>query len=368
MVELDDLRLVHELREQGVGWESVKDTIAGFTDNDRKLYYGYKKGLESKEDSDLVKHAKTLQKIRLSRKRLGVERSINNEQIRDITLHKTFTDQVIEEIKNYAIEFNYVRESNITHYDKNDERHIFVLSDLHYDGNDYILDTLNLAYNAIMDVVEEYDLKHIVLVELGDTVEGASLRTSQLMAVKSGMVQQVIKVAKAYVELIQKLLDNGIDVEMYSVDSSNHTQLRQLGTKQNQLVEEDLMLVFNGFIELALPHLNFIHSEELLIDMLGFNFHLSHGHLIKGKPSNYYDDLQSDRGYLIDFAFYGHRHHKIDMDWHSKGGYDSMIFQVPALAPHTTSYEKDKNLSSCSGVGYYRFNKSGFAESRKLRL
>ena len=94
MITNEELKLVNELREQGVDWERVSDAIPNFTDNDRKLYYGYKLGLETDNDDTLVKNAKTLQKIRLARKQLSIERSINNEQIRDIALHQTFNQQV----------------------------------------------------------------------------------------------------------------------------------------------------------------------------------------------------------------------------------------------------------------------------------
>ena len=76
------------------------------------------------------------------------------------------------------------------------------------------------------------------------------------MGIKSGMINQVIEVADAYIKLI-KYLSDFVNVRFLSVDSSNHTQLRNLGTKQNGLIEEDVMLVFNKMIEIALPNLDF---------------------------------------------------------------------------------------------------------------
>ena len=362
MVELDDLRLVHELREQGVDWESIKDTIVGFTDNDRKLYYGFKKGLESKEDVDLVKHAKTLQKIRLSRKQLGIERSINNEQIRDITLHKTFTNQVLDAIENRYVDFNIIKHD----YEFDTKKaHIFSLADFHYDGDISYLENINHATSRIIDVIKEKELTHIYLLELGDIIEGASLRTSQLMAVKSGMINQLIDVVDAYIKMLTTL-NEYVDITFISVDSSNHTQLRNLGTKQNQLVEEDLMLVFNKMIEKALPNLAFIHGDDVLINIAGFNMFIAHGHLVRSKEK-YLETLQSDRNILIDYGFFGHFHHQRSIDLHSTGTYDKKVFYVPALTTKHSGYEKDKNLSSQAGVGYYVFDSMyGHVETRKL--
>lgn len=371
MVNNDQLHLIHELREQGVDWESISEVIEGFTDNDRKLYYGYKLGLETSEDASLIKQAKTLQKIRLSRKELGIERSINNEQVRAIALHKTFTNQVVEAIQNRYTGFNIDFKSNKSFLNTLDttNAHIFTMSDFHYDGDLDCLKVINTATGQILSVIEEKKLDHIYLVELGDTIDGASLRTSQLMAIKKGMVAQVMDVADAYIKMLREL-SNVVTVTFISVDSSNHTQIRNLGTKQNQLVEEDLMVIFNKMIELALPDLNFIHEKEVLVEIGGFMCYFAHGHLVKNKDK-YIENLQADMGVEIDFGFFGNFHHQRSIDLHSSylGTYDKRAFFVPALSKEYSQYEKDKNLSSVAGVGYYVLqNEYGQIEERKLKV
>lgn len=363
MVDINQLRLIHELRQQGIGWDVIHDTV-GSTDNDRKLYRGYLLGIEEENDSDLLKQAKTLQAIRLARKELGLERSINNEQIRDITLHKTFTNQMLNAISNKYKDFNVIERE----LDDSLNAHIFTLSDFHYSGDSTYLEVLKRATTSIIEVIKEKELQEIHLIELGDTIEGATLRTSQLFGIKSGMVNQVVEVADAYVKMIT-YLSEFVNVKFYSVDSSNHTQLRNLGTKQNQLIEEDLMQVFNKIIETALPNLNFIHSDDLLVDINGFKCFISHGHLVKSKEK-YLETLQANRNVMIDYGFFGHFHHQRSIDLHSVNGfYDKKVFYVPSLDIRESGYEKDKNLSSCAGVGYYVLNKHlGHVEERKLKV
>lgn len=223
---MKDFGLIHELRQQGVDWQTIIDTVDWFTDNDRKVYSGWLLGRqdESNYDATLVKNAKTLQAIRLARKELGIERTINNEQIRDIALHQTFTKQFIDAITNRYTDFKI---PDTPYYDEiDDERaHIFTLADLHYNGEQAWLEALSIATRNIVRVIKEKGLNRIYLVELGDVIEGASLRTSQLMAVKAGMVQQIIDVADAYIKMI-KYLSEFVEVVFISVDSSNHTQLR----------------------------------------------------------------------------------------------------------------------------------------------
>lgn len=355
--------LLHEMRIQGIGWQTIHDTL-GSNDADRKAYVGYKMGLDEQTDDSLLRNAKTLQTIRTARKLLGIERSINNEQIRDIALHKTFTTQFMDAVTTRFNDFKVETLPPIT--EPSPQAHIFVLSDFHYNGDRSLLEVLKRATREIVKVIKEKDLKEIYLVELGDTIEGASLRTSQLMAIKSGMVNQLVDVVDAYVKLIT-YLSEFVKVKFISVDSSNHTQLRNLGTKQNQLVEEDLMILFNRMIEIALPNLDFIHGDDILTNIAGFECFFQHGHLVKSKEK-YIETLQADRNILIDFGFFGHFHHQRTIDLHSIfDTYDKKVFYVPSLDTRLSTYEKDKNLSSCSGVGYYVLEEGrGHVEERKL--
>lgn len=366
MLDKKGMRLIHEMRLQGIGWQEIHDVL-GSNDADRKAYVGYKLGIESDNDIDVIKNAQTLQTIRLERKRLGLERSINNEQIRDITLHKTFTQQLQDAVMDRYNELCLNKVVfPVSKTDTDENAHIFVLSDFHYNGDKSTLEVLKRATREIVKVIQEKNLQQIYLVELGDTIEGASLRTSQLMAVKSGMVTQLVDVVDEYVKMIT-YLSEFVEIKFISVNSSNHTQLRNLGTKQNQLVEEDLMQVFNKMIEIALPSLDFIHSDDIVIDILGFSCFFAHGHLVKSKEK-YLETLQADRHLLIDYGFFGHFHHQRTIDLHSVNGlYDKKVFYVASLSTNYSTFEKDRNLSSCIGVSYYVINKQkGHIETRKL--
>ncbi len=356
--------LIHEMRLQGIDWQTIKDTVGWFTDNDRKVYVGWLLGQEETEDNQLLKYAKIKSNIRISRKELGIERSINNEVVRDIALHQTFTNQVLDAIAMKYADFEIVDRPEIYR----ESTHIFTLGDFHYNGDTTYLEVLNRATREIIKVIKEKNLQEIVLMELGDTFEGASLRNSQLMGIKKGMVQQVIEVADAYIKLI-KYLSEFVKVKFYSVDSSNHTQLRNLGTKQNQLIEEDLMLVFNRIIETALPNLDFTHDKEMFPVIQGFTCFITHSHEAKGNAIKYIKDVQTHRDILIDFSFFGHRHHKESIDINSGFGYDKMLLFVPSLCTQQSQFEKQNNLSSTAGVGYYVLQKyNGLVEERKLKV
>ena len=360
--------LIHELRESGLEWSEID-----ITDTQRKKYYGWLEGVKAaQEQDDLERNAKTLQAIRKARKELGIERSINNEQIRDLAIHKIMNKEAVEAIKNLkplSIPLKSVKKS--IKKDSNATEYIVAMGDLHFNGEEESLYPLYDAFAYLMEFIEENDIKELHLFEMGDVIEGASLRNSQLMGVKKGMVQQVIEVAEAYAYVLAEL-SKLTKINFYSVDSSNHTQLRTLGTKQNEIVEEDLMLVFNNYIRTRLPELNMITGQDILTNINGFDIYISHGHLMK-KKEGYIDSVSAQRRHNIDYGFFGHFHHKRDIDlYRVKDGnrvYDKKVFYVPALTTHESSFERDRLLSSVSGLAVYEVNeRNGIQKSWKVTV
>lgn len=371
MVDKDKMRLIHELRQQGIEWETIHDTL-GSADVDRKAYYGYLMGLEDSGEADLIKQAKTLQAIRLSRKVLTAERSINNDQIRDLAAKQLFDKQLQDAILKDRKDVK-LRSRSVAERDNGSQRaHIFTISDYHYDGDaEQLKEDFALIRDKIIKEVKERHLTHIHLVELGDLVDGAALRVSQLRKIKAGIVTQIIEVSRAYVQLIESLLEY-VDITLMILESSNHTQLRSFGTKQNELADEDMMRVFTEYMKTAFAKqkgISIINGEDLLVKILNFNFFFGHGHLIRGK-SGYLEKLQSDRNVIIDYGFFGHFHHSRDIDLHSTGAYDKKVFYVPSCDRRDRSdYEKDNNLSSMPAIGYYEFDsEDGHFLTRKILL
>lgn len=371
MVDKDKMRLIHELRQQGIEWDVVHDTV-GSADVDRKAYYGYLMGLEDSSDEDLVKHAKTLQAIRKSRKVLGIERSINNVQIKQLAERELFDAQLQEAILSDRKEI--VRSKIRTKEDISDLDHarLVTISDYHYDGDfEQMVKDFQIIEDKIIKEILKNELTHIYLAELGDLIDGATLRTSQLMKIRKGMVSQIIEASRIYTRLIENLLEY-VDITFIILESSNHTQIRNLGTKQNEIPEEDMMRVFSEYMQTAFKKqrgITIISGADLFLDILGFTFYFGHGHLIRGK-SGYLEKLQSDRNVMIDYGFFGHFHHTRQIDLHSTGYYDKKVFYVPSADRRDKSdYEKDNNLSSMPAIGYYEFDsEDGHTLTKKILL
>lgn len=374
MINKEQMKLVHELREQGVEWQTIYDTVEGMTDNDRKLYTGWLMGIQDADETNVLQQAKTLHAIRKARKILTVERSIVHQQLNYNVARELMDDQMREAIlaQRHPINRRYRKQVPFT---QPDEASIFTIADYHHSGDVAKLeeDFWKIGTLIIEEIVKN-GLDHIYLVEMGDLVEGATLRNSQLMKIKAGIVTQIIQASKAYVTLIERLLEH-VSITFITLESSNHTQIRNLGTKQNDIVEEDMMRIFTEYISLAFEQENdfeMISDQDVTMDILGYKFFFGHGHLVKG-PSNmgkYIADLQADRNVLLDYSFFGHFHHGESVDLHSAGTYDKKAFLVPtADTGGQSDYEKKFNLSSMPAVGYYSFNsEDGHTMTKKLLI
>lgn len=367
MITPEQMLVVHELREQGVSWPEIEKLVSGCTENDRKLYNGWRMMASYMGQADDIEEATSLQALKKARKILTVERSVNNNQITDIVKKELFDDQLKEAILNgrrplYRVKKKVLKES--------EKAHIFTISDYHYDGD---IEKLNIDFDLIeqkiLTEVRNNNLNHIYLVELGDLVDGATLRTSQLLKIKKGIVSQIIESSKRYMQLIENLLEY-VNVTFIILESSNHSQLRNLGTKQNEIAEEDMMRVFSEFIKLAFKNekdFQLISGYDVMLKILDFNFFFGHGHLIKS--NDYIAKLQAERNILIDYSFFGHFHHAKQIDLNSAGTHDKIQFFVPSCDREQSTYERDRNLSAMPGIGYYQFEKeNGYIGTKKLLI
>jgi hypothetical protein len=113
-------------------------------------------------------------------------------------------------------------------------------------------------------------------------------------------------------------------------------------------------------------------GQDIITKINGFDIYISHGHLMK-KKEGYIDSVAAQRRQNIDYGFFGHFHHKRDIDLYrvedGQRVYDKKVFYVPALNTHDSSFERDRLLSSVSGFAIYEVDKrSGIQKSWKVPI
>jgi hypothetical protein len=305
-------------------------------------------------------------KLRLERQYISYERQRNHEDIKALTVRSMLTDQVKAAIKSRKPRVGFKSKKEV----KVNDEYVFVTSDFHYNGDETLLEDLGRVYAHIVEKQREYGFKKIKLIELGDTIDGGSLRTSQLMAIKKGMVFQIIDVSKVYAEMIQKLSQR-MEVDFYCVTSSNHTQLRPLGTNRNELVEEDLMHVMAEYIKKAMSENNRVTvtaGDDFVVDVTPkHKMFVAHGHLIGNKKEGYLQELAYHRGLKLDYGLFGHFHHYREVTLYAGEGCNKKVFYAPTMSTVESNYERDRNMSSQAGILMMVFNwKRGHRYSEEL--
>ena len=377
-----DYELIFELYDKGLSWDEIKDELPWFTDTDRKKFYGYKEAMESMTEKLAEgRLAQRQQNIRVERKILGYERSINNEQIRDLALRQALTNQLKESIKS----LQPIKLSKPTfQFDDLDNNHfVITTADLHHDGNMEVLEEVfQSALNQVTKFVKQNKVKKLTLAEMGDLIEGAgNLRPSQAQAVRAGMIPQMVQVMHAYAEFVKKLSEI-VSLNLVILTSSNHTQLRLMGSKQNELVEEDLMIMFAEYMKARFPDLEIIAEKAPNVKIGNFDVKFIHGHTVKSKQQaeTEIQNLSTFTGENIDYLVMGHYHHlrlfnvseAVKYDKANKRDilYDKTVVFVPSMdTKGMSTFEEDRKLSSAPGLGVLEFDISeGLVTTRKLKL
>lgn len=294
-------------------------------------------------------------KLRLVKQYLAYERARNHEDIKSLATKTMLTDQVLAAVKTKKPRVRFKTGKTVVTKDE----YVFVTSDFHYNGDEGLLQDLGKVYAHIVAKQKEHGFKRIKLIELGDTIDGGSLRTSQLMAIKKGMVFQIIDVSKVYGEMLQKLSEL-MEVEFYCVTSSNHTQLRPLGTNRNELVEEDLMHVMAEYIRKAMSgneRVKVVAGDDFVVDVTPkHKMFVAHGHLIGNKKEGYLQELAYHRGLKLEYGLFGHFHHYREVTLYAGEGCNKKVFYAPTMSTVESNYERDRNMSSQAGILMMVFN------------
>jgi hypothetical protein len=297
----------------------------------------------------------SVRSLKLEKQFIGWERAQNRKELQKIATGSYLSQQVKEAVKRTKPAVKFVQEAGLGAQDE----YVFVTADFHYNGDETLLQHYSKVYAHIIAKQKEHGFKRIKLLELGDTIDGGALRTSQLMAIKKGMVFQIIDVSKVYADLIQQL-SKRMRVDFYCVTSSNHTQLRPLGTERNELVEEDLMHVFAEYIRTALKNnknVQISSGNDFIVSLTPTHkMFVAHGHLIGNKKEGYLQELSYYRGAQFEYGLFGHFHHYREVTLYEGKDCNKKVFYAPSMSTVKSSYESDKNMSSKAGILMMVFN------------
>ena len=368
---------IDTLKEDGLTWEEIavelnKRYNVSYSESAyRKRYTPYKQGVrDSLTEGEL---ASLMYEYDKKKKQSSIVRSAAKADIRDTSIRDLFYEQIKEKID--TLEPLSIG-TDVGVVENGGTQHLFAMGDLHHKGD---MDWLNYKIKNITQEIVDYtldnDLDQVVIVELGDTIDGGSLRPSQLMALKKGMVDQAIEVAEAYSVMLDEIqLRTKREVILNMVTSSNHTELRPLNTSRKELIEEDLMKVIKRFIELRVNnnHITILGEKQPKFTIGDFKFLASHGdakRMSLPRAKEFVKDLDRYYRYNGDFYIFGHYHHYAEETLNTFEGVDSKVFLIPSLSGNVDTYEENNQLGSRGGFVALVFNEEeGHIMTRHIKV
>lgn len=303
---------------------------------------------------------KELQRIARAKLRLDTVRKITNAQksiVEDYTkkesLYELFNERATHLTKSLSPKLDRVN------LNKNDlqKNYVFIRTDSHYNGNQ----DLDLEFSETLELIkrkkQQYGFNKIVFAELGDTIEGATLRPSQMMAITKGIVDQALIVSRYYIEFLNKMADElKINIDFIIVESSNHTEIRQFGASRSELPMEDMMKVIADHIKLGTcmnKRINIISAPRIITEINGMSYLFEHGHNIKNIKTHI-KDIESFNNCKIDYGYSGHTHafNSIDIVYMDDKGYNKNMTVVGHSNTQDDDFAQRLLLSSAPSIHF----------------
>ena len=280
----------------------------------KKFYDGCFSKMESSEYSDKLEEQR--REIEKQRQKLYATKTEYTRQVRQQSRFELFYENVANEIKTFD-----VPEFTGLNYSENNKEYILSIADIHAganfitETNEYSFDEVTKRFNKLLNdtvtFIKEHQLGYIKVLCLGDDIQGI-LRLSDLQLNESSVVKATVFVAKTIASFLNEL-SKYCHIYYYHCPTSNHSQLRPLGTKASEIASEDVEYIICNYIKDVLVNndriivnTNFGY-EYIEIPVFDFKTIAMHGHTIKN-IDNALKDLTYHKKTFYTTVFLAHYH------------------------------------------------------------
>lgn len=340
----------------------------------KKFYDGCFSKMESNEYvNKLEEQRKELEK---QRQKLYATKTEYTRQVRQQSRFELFYENVANEISVLNVpEFVGME------YDMGNKEYVLTIADIHAganfitETNEYSFEEITKRFNKLLNYsinfICEYQLKHIKVLCLGDDIQGI-LRLSDLQLNESSVVKATVFVAKTIANFLNEL-SKYCYIEYYHCPTSNHSQVRPLGTKASEIASEDVEYIICNYIRDVLVNndritvnTNFGY-EYIEIPIFDFKTIAMHGHTIKN-IDNALKDLTYHKKTFYTTVFLAHYHAAKMGVVGEMSDTDCEVIVCPSFigsCPYSNSLLKGAK-SSCCVFGYDE--KYGHTETYKFFL
>ena len=281
-------------------------------------YYKWKNKIaitENEYSQELDKKLEDIRKERIKLQTANVERNRVDRSLSRQEMYYEYVGSVCETIP--LPEFSPI-------YDKQSEsiEYVLTIADVHYgatfksENNEYSPDIAKERFEMLtvyaIDFIKQHKLSKLHIVSLGDLIQGI-LRASDLKINDSSVVKATVDISRLMAILLNEISAYTY-IEYYHAPSANHTQIRPLGTKANELGDEDLEYLIGHYIKDLCRNNQRINvnladdgKQYVEVPVCGNEIIAMHGHQLKN-IENSIRDLSVLRRSFLDYLLIGHWH------------------------------------------------------------
>ena len=321
-------RITENRKELGLSYEEWGELIIGenrySSDNCRKALYLVKPMLESLEeeqinkitDNDIIKEIEDKkEELIKERMKLQTTKIEYNRNLRKDSRFEMFYENINDARDRLPMP---VFEELIC--EEQEGEYVLALADIHYGAffesinNSYSREEVQRRFEKLITklkvLIHKNKINKLNIIELGDTIQGM-LRLSDVKLNDIPVVDSVVEVSRLIATFLNEL-SRYTEITYRQVMASNHSQNRYLGTKANEMPNEDMERVIGNYIKDLVA--NNPRVEVVLSERDYDSFELSkqkiltlHGHQIKN-INNAIRDYSMLHRTFYDICFVAHFH------------------------------------------------------------
>jgi hypothetical protein len=254
-------------------------------------------------------------------------------------------------------------------YQENDKCYVLGIGDFHYGAkfksynNEYSREECERRLGVLVGCVENFVSKNKVsklkVVNVADSIQGI-LRLTDLKLNDIAVTESVVEVSRLFAKLVNDISEF-CDVEYYHISHSNHSQTRNLGSKANELVSEDLEKIIANYVSDLLSKNDKVkvifdlNKDYLDIEVFDFNIIAMHGHQVKSVKDSLKDYGNLHRK-IYDYMFLGHRHSANELIVGEGKSHNLEVITFPSFVG-SDPYSDSLSLGAKSMAKIYEFDK-----------
>lgn len=280
--------------------------------------------------------------LQKERKKVQTTKIEYNRILRESAREEMLFEELQKSIEKYAV--NPPKFNEIAKINNNKKDGIMSFSDIHYGKifesitNKYSekesISRMNKLLNETVEICKKEGLTHLHVINGSDSIEGMCLRISQLMNLEMGITDMTIRFARMMVEFLNEL-SKYIYITYHHMPTSNHGEIRPLGTRAGQFPNETMEKVIIAYLHDMLQkneRIEIVEYKQDYIDFKIFNFNVmgKHGHQIKNLKSAIKDLTMKHRKF-IDYFYTAHLHHGMTVTVGESENNNCEVILIPSV-------------------------------------